>query len=313
MPTYLESLTLRLAAGAARLDDDLRARHAAFLRAAQNADGGFSGREGASDLYYTGFGLRGLALLGELDGPPAERAASFLRARLSGQAAIVDFFSLLYAAGLLETAAGIEVFSGLAVDWRTAVADRLERFRRPDGGYAKTDEGQSSSTYYSFLVVLCHELIGRAPPDPDRLAAFVRSRQRDDGGFVEMGPMKRSGTNPTAAAIGTLKVIGALDGPLAAAAIDYLAEQQTDEGGLAANTRIGMADVLSTFTGVLTLADLDGIDRIDIPAARRFVASMQRQEGGFLGGAWDEATDVEYTFYGLGGLGLLAAAEAGAA
>ena len=29
----------------------------------QNLDGGWSGREGESDLYYTGFALRGLAVL----------------------------------------------------------------------------------------------------------------------------------------------------------------------------------------------------------------------------------------------------------
>ena len=58
--TYLERLTLRLVDGLARLPAEFRARHAAYLSAAQNADGGFSGREGGSDLYYTSFALRGL-------------------------------------------------------------------------------------------------------------------------------------------------------------------------------------------------------------------------------------------------------------
>src|SRR5262245_29315068 len=140
-PNYLEALTLRLAVGAGQLPQETRTRHATFLKASQNGDGGFSGREGESDLYYTGFGLRGLALLGELDGPPAEQAAAFLQSRLAGQAPIVDFFSLLYGAALLETAAGLDVFVGAAGDWRQAVADTLKTFRRPDGGYAKTPEG----------------------------------------------------------------------------------------------------------------------------------------------------------------------------
>jgi geranylgeranyl transferase type-2 subunit beta len=309
MPAYLEQLTLRLAMGAGHLPEEARARHAAFLRRSQAADGGFPGREGGSDLYYTGFGLRGLALVGELDGDPAQRAADFLRTRLAGQAPIVDFFSLLYGAALLETASGIDIYLGQPTDWRDRVAALFESFRRADGGYAKTAEGQSSSTYYSFLVVLAYELIGRAVPQPADLVAFVRSRQRDDGGFVEIGPMKRSGTNPTAAAIGILKVLDAVDDVLRQDVVEFLTEAQSDEGGLLANTRIPVADVLSTFTGTLTLADLGALEAIDLGRARRYVESMQLDEGGFVGGAWDQGTDVEYTFYGLGGLALLHGAK----
>src|SRR6516225_3891888 len=60
---YFDLLTARLAGGVARRPADYRARHAAYLTAAQNADGGFSGRAGGSDLYYTAFALRGLAIL----------------------------------------------------------------------------------------------------------------------------------------------------------------------------------------------------------------------------------------------------------
>jgi geranylgeranyl transferase type-2 subunit beta len=304
--TYLESLTLRLAQGMNSLPEEFRARHAAFLAGQQNADGGFSGREGGSDLYYTGFALRGLAITGELHGDVAARAGAFLKSKLVSQAPIIDFLSLLYGAMLLETSAGIDIFADAPANWRQAVAAALERFRRLDGGYAKTDEGQSSSTYYTFLVLLCLELIGMPPVERERLVEFIHSRWRDDGGFVEIGPMKRSGTNPTAAAIGSLKVLEAIDDETREVTIDYLAEMQNDEGGLLANTRIPVADVLSTFTGVLTLGDLDGLGRIDVSAARRYVDSMQLAAGGFRGGLWDDATDVEYTFYGLGAVALLA-------
>src|SRR5205814_1468068 len=102
MATYLEELTLRLAAGIAELPEELRARHSRYLLAAQREDGGFAGREGGSDLYYTGFALRSLAMLGELYGPPAERAAGFLKSRLTSQESIVDFFSLIYGAELIS-------------------------------------------------------------------------------------------------------------------------------------------------------------------------------------------------------------------
>ena len=55
---YLPRLTARLGNALARLPDEFRDRHAEFLRRCQNPDGGFPGREGGSDLYYTGFALR---------------------------------------------------------------------------------------------------------------------------------------------------------------------------------------------------------------------------------------------------------------
>ncbi|MFQ3650792.1 MAG: prenyltransferase/squalene oxidase repeat-containing protein, partial [Gemmataceae bacterium] len=64
---YLPRLNAQLAAGLRLVPEEVRAKHADFLRSRQNPDGGFSGREGGSDLYYTGFALRGLAVLEALD------------------------------------------------------------------------------------------------------------------------------------------------------------------------------------------------------------------------------------------------------
>lgn len=303
--SYLEDITIRLAQGIDKLPEATRSRHAEWLKAQQRPDGGFAGREGGSDLYYTGFALRGLAMVGELHGPLAERAAAFLKTKLSGSAPIVDFLSLVYGGMLLEMSAGIEVFDGANSAWREQVSEALERFRRPDGGYAKTEEGQSSSTYHTFLVVICNQLIGRPIVDPQGIVKFIRSRRRDDGGFVEIGPMTKSGTNPSAAAAALLRILDGYDDATRTALTDYLLDAQTDEGGFRANTRIPVADVLSTFTAMLTLADLGMVKAVDVDAARRFVESMEVAGGGFRGGVWDEATDVEYTFYGLGASALL--------
>jgi geranylgeranyl transferase type-2 subunit beta len=304
MPAYLESLTLRLVAGLEALRDDVRKRHAAFLAAFQQPDGGFRGREGGSDLYYTGFALRGLALLGHLEGEVVQRASGYLRSQLSRQVPMVDFLSLIYGAAVLNLAAGIDVFVGSAAGWQLNIASALEGFRRDDGGYAKTDEGATSSLYHTFLVVLSQQLIEQPIVEPGRIVEFVRSRQREDGGFVEMPQMKRSGTNPTAAAIGLLRILDALDEDTRESTLDFLCEMQTDEGGLRANTRIPIADLLSTFTGCLTLADLSALDEIDVVAVRRYAKQLEQPEGGFLGAIWDHAADVEYTFYGLGTIAL---------
>src|SRR3990167_1273520 len=108
--SYLGQMTLRLASGAMRLPEPLPRRHAEFFAAAQDADGGFSGREGPSDLYYTGFALRGLALLGGLTEDLASRAAGFLRRHVDTPLPTVDFLSLVLSAVLLEAATGVDVF-----------------------------------------------------------------------------------------------------------------------------------------------------------------------------------------------------------
>jgi geranylgeranyl transferase type-2 subunit beta len=304
MAGYLQALTFRLADAIARLPTVTRERHAAYLRSAQRNDGGFAGREGGSDLYYTSFGLRSLAMLGELDEVCARRAGQFLQGRLTGRESIVDFLSLVYGAALLELVADVDVFADAPGNWREAVAKALGELRRPDGGYAKGPEGRASSTYHTFLVMLCLELIDSPTPDPEAIVGFLKSQRCEGGGFREISVSKRAGTNPTAAAIGALQILEALDSDLRDGCVDFLADMQTDEGGLRANTRIPIADLLSTFTGILSLQDLGAAKEIDMQAARHFAESLEQPDGGFHGAAWDTAHDVEYTFYGLGTLAL---------
>jgi len=308
--SYLIDLNARLAEGVTKLPAELRSRHATYLLTSQNADGGFSGREGGSDLYYTGFALRGLAVLDALTPEVCRRASKFLVGRLNDQVSVVDFFSLLYSCFLVGMA-GEDVLAGSAPDWPERVAAALESFRTPDGGYAKAVAGSSGSVYHTFLVVLSYELLGKPIPAGTEIVRFVHGRQRDDGGFVEIAPMKRSGTNPTAAAIGTLQILSAgnpsaLPPTIRTTAADFLAAMAAPEGGLRGNSRAPVADLLSTFTGLWTLAQLNGVAAIDGVATCRFALAVEMPTGGFRGGLWDERADVEYTFYGLGCLGLLA-------
>lgn len=307
--SYIADVTLRLAAGAQRLPDPLRRRHAAYFAASQNPDGGFSGRQGASDLYYTSFALRGLALLGCLDDAVARPAAAFLSQRLDQPAGVIDFLSLVYSGLILELVTGEDVFAAAGRDRSGLVAGFLGPLRREDGGYAKSPGARHSSTYATFLAASCLQLIDLPIDEPERMAALVRSRQQADGGFVELAPLKQSGANPAAAAVGLLRLLDACDDPTAKRAAAFLAGMQNAEGGFRANTRIPVADLLSTFTALVSLADLDALESIDTSTARRYVEALERPEGGFRGGAWDDAADVEYTFYGLGSLALLTEIE----
>lgn len=304
MTPYLEQLTARLVTGMAEVDPAVRERHAGYLLAAQRDDGGFAGREGESDPYYTTFALRALAILGELNDSVAARAGEFFERQLSTRTSVVDFLSLIYGRAILLNFAGIDPMANTASDWRQAVAGELEKLRRDDGGYAKTEEGAAGSLYHSMLVVICQQLIEVLPVEPERLKQFALARQREDGGFVEMAPMKRSGTNPTAAAVALLMILGADDEELRQTTGKFLQGMQTAEGGFCANTRIAVADLLSTFTGLLTLSDLGATEGVDLQAANAYAQSLACESGGFRGGMWDDGHDVEYTFYGLGVLAL---------
>ena len=303
---YFQNLTTKLTQGLADLSEQHRSNHAKFLRSFQNPDGGFSGREGRSDLYYTGFALRGLAVLDELSLEMAENTAGFLKSSLLQSASIVDFYSLLFSCFLIQSAGGPDVLADSPADWPERVSETLETFRAGDGGYAKSTGAKSGSTYHTFLVGLCYEMLGREFPRKEEVIAFVETRRRDDGGYVELGPMRRSGTNPTAAAVGIVQLIRGdqFDPALMAHVADFLAEMPSMEGGLCANTRIPVADLLSTFTGVWTLSQLQALNRIDMDAVLAYASSLEDDDGGFRGGIWDERSDVEYTFYGLGTLGM---------
>jgi geranylgeranyl transferase type-2 subunit beta len=310
MPTdsYLVKLTTRLTEGLCLLPPEFRQRHASFLASRQNLDGGFSGREGGSDLYYTGFGLRGITVLGALTPDVCNRAADFLRPCLTRQASVVDFFSLLYSCALLQLGGGQDILATSPQDWPDRVAATLETFRTSDGGYGKAVGDRAGSTYHSFLVTLCYQMLGKDMPAVDRLRSFIESRRREDGGFVEIAPMKRSGANPTAAAVGVLQILEDSPEPFHASAhsvIPFLASMASPEGGMRANARAPLADLLSTFTGTWTLSQLNALDKTGIPALKSYVQSLELSNGGFRGGLWDESTDVEYTFYGLGVLALL--------
>ena len=118
--------------------------------------------------------------------------------------------------------------------------------------------------------------------------------------------MKRSGTNPTAAAVALLNSLNAMESDIADDVQGFLTDVVSSEGGFQANTRIPFADGLSTFTGLLTGHDLCRRDIIKPPRILEWLETqIEFPTGGFRGASWDQQADAEYTFYGLGILGLL--------
>jgi geranylgeranyl transferase type-2 subunit beta len=305
--SFLLRLTKRLADELRRLDPERAARHVNFTLRFQQEDGGFAGREGGSDLYYTSFAVRTLALLDALDHSRCLIIADYLKrsAAARQEYSLIDLVSWLYSVMTVQLIGNLELFAGDTERFADEVTASLEAFRRPDGGYAKTSEGGVGSTYHTFLAALCYELLGRSLPDQAGIERFVFSRRRDDGGFVEIGQMRRSGANPTAASAALLKQFGSMDDQTKGGIETFLSQVRGDEGGYRANTQIPFCDLLSTFTVLVTANELGFAKRIDAESCLRYVNHLERSEGGFRGAAWDEHADPEYTFYGLGALALL--------
>ena len=304
--SFLIRLTQRLAAGWQDLSPERAARHGDFILTFQRADGGFAGRDGGSDLYYTGFAVRSLALLNALDSARCRVIAAYLKNAAARQRySLIDLVSWFYAVITIQLAGSVATFEGDFEALADELSAALETFRRADGGYAKTHEGGVGSTYHTFLAVLCHEMLGRTPPDVDGIVRFLLSRRREDGGFVEIGQMRRSGANPTAAAAVLLKRYEAIDPDTLQGIERYLTNVQGSEGGFRANTQIPFCDLLSTFTGLLTAQELGLTNLIKPETRRHFIDQLELREGGFRGAAWDNDADPEYTFYGLGTLALL--------
>jgi len=303
---YLLRLAERLSGGLASMDDERKARHRNWIVSQQKDDGGWGGRLGDSDLYYTSFAVRGLGMLGGMTEDECSRVAGYLRQFDWRSLGVIDLMNWLYTVLAVQAFGGEDLLADADEDWPQQIADKLESLRRDDGGYAKSEQGARGSTYHSFLVTLTYELLGKTPPNPNALIQFVYNHQRDDGGFVEIALAKHSGTNPTAAAIGTLSIVGGFDDELRSDVREYLQSTWTVEGGFQANLRIAMPDVLSTFTGLLTVQDLNIDDLASSRIIERFLVEwLELPPGGFRAAAWDQEADVEYTFYGLGCLALL--------
>lgn len=298
--TYFRQLSDRLRPGVQALGRTCAQAHARFILSAQGPDGGFKGRRHGSDLYYTAFAVRALALLGRLDRTVAQSAAGFLERCAPSTA--VDLVSWLSAAGEIGIALGTPT-PVRGPGW-SVLRDVVEAVRTPDGGYARAPNAPLGSTYQTFLALLCYDLAGAVPPFPGQLAAFVAGRQREDGGFAETAAAAHSGTNATGAGVALALLIGTPPTELTGSA-DLLLSRQARDGGWAATRHAPMGDLLSTFTALVTLNDLGCLDRADLAAASTFVRACADPTGGYRGSIVDEAADVEYTFYGLGAAAIL--------
>ncbi len=301
--SYQWALFRRLWAGVELLSDEEKAAATHFVLSSRCSAGGFRGRGGEADMYYTAFALRALALLGTIqDEVLLEGVRKFLHpfswSRAEGVTGTpADLFSYIFCCSLVGGLGhGTE---------RRHLIDGWKKFRVSDGCFAASTATRYSSTYTTFLAASAFEILEAVTEKEAIETASILARQRADGGFVELEPLKQSGTNPTAAAIALLKMKGTQP-TNAGAAGEFLRARQLPDGGFQANTRIPVSDLLSSFTALVALIDLGEYHRCNLDVLQKYAESMKTPDGGFCGADWDRQSDVEYTFYGLALKALLA-------
>lgn len=308
---YLKELGSRAARGLESFNESFLSRQSRCILAARQPDGGFAGRSATSDLYYTSFALRCAELLG-IDDPELWReAAQYLRECVAPPETVLDCFSILHGTRLIELQLCAGHFPEIRKTRQDTIASLLRRCLTPQGGVAMV-QGGAAGIYHTFLAMLCHHLLGRPMPGAKRAMGFVLACMREDGGFADQSDAAaEGGTNPTAAAVALLVMHDALDDAVAEKVADFIAGMQREDGGFAAHAGAPMSDIMSTFTALVTLAELCTLRRLRLAPVARYVQGLAGTEGGFRGTAMDDVIDPEYTYYGLGALGILGTVAAG--
>ena len=251
-------------------------------------DGGFAGRAGGGDLYYTLFALAALDALGA--GVPGA-TGDFLKRFGPG-----DALDLVHVSALARCWTYVP---GGPPDGpvRDGMLARLGELRCGEGGFSHVPEATTPTAYGCFLALGAMQDL-QVPPDD--FGPCIERMRSADGGYANVPDMPAGSTPATAAAVVTLRQ---LDLPVSPRVAPWLLSQYRG-GGFGAALAAPMPDLLSTATALHALAQLAApLDDIREPCLD-FVDSLWTGTA-FAANLADPIPDCEYTYYGLLALGHL--------
>lgn len=263
-----------------------------FLLSQIDDDGGFCGRDGRSDLYYSVFGLQLCAIFDLM--PPKNSYEYFEKFTDSHELDFIHLASLVRCIALLKTN---------NKNWVKNLIAQIEGFRSADGGYNHLAESAERGTAYAdFLSFLVYRAIACKIPEPGKMLASLEQLKRPDGSYANDCKMESGSTTATSAAVVLSNEFGKkVDNET----VDALLDRQHPQGGFLAGPNSPVPDLLSTATALYALRSFENRLPELNGGHRDFVASLWNEDGGFSGQVFDDVSDVEYTFYALLGLGII--------
>ncbi len=282
MSIYLEILDETLRAGWKMLPENLLQKHLQFIIEQQQPDGGFAGRAGGSDTYYTDFALRVITIISP-DNPSIALTKNYINNLTTMPTDVIDIFNRTNIYRLLQET--------------PIINEDIFIRQKCNGGMARPGE-YTVSAYTTFLGELTQQIAEKNifTYSTDAILQLKCS----DNGFSDTYGENIGQTNSTAAATALLTMAG---GNVSDETLSFLAGMQTSAGGIGAYS-LADADLLSTFTAMMTLLQSNALDKINMAMIARFTATCAEATGGFAA-CPDDSPDVEYTYYGLAILALL--------
>ncbi len=290
-----------------------------FVQNRINHDGGFQGRTGQSDLYYTAFGIDLLHATAPIHHSPFtihDPLPSYLLRFGSGDnLGFMDLVSLARARSRLMP-------DQTPPQWRQSITNHITRFRTANGGYANQSGSSVSSSTATYMARIAFESLGTDPDDPASLCASLATLATPDGAFSNLLGMPAGNTPSTAASLILLNHYASIPpSPLTShpsqptihtpppPSPSWLLDQLDDSGGFLAFPGAPIPDLLATGTALFALACLAGTEPPLPPeliaACQSFITGRRGPSGGYTGHAFDTVEDVEYTYYALLALGSL--------
>ncbi|HEY8550801.1 MAG TPA: prenyltransferase/squalene oxidase repeat-containing protein [Vicinamibacterales bacterium] len=264
-----------------------------YLQGQQHEDGGFRNRAGDADLYYTVFGLEGLAAL---RAPvPVEPTRAFLER--FGDGVGLDLVHLSCLARCWANLPG-----GADEPTRAGILARLQPYRSADGGFNAEAGAETGTAYGAFVAMGAYQDLGAPIPDPDALVRAIGTLTAADGSLSNFPEAEVGITPATAAGVALLRQ---LEAPVPPGLARWLLAQAHPQGGFRALPGAPMPDLLSTATALHALVSMHAdIEPVKEPCLD-FLDSLWTNRGGFYGNWEDDEIDCEYTYYGLLALGHL--------
>ena len=288
---------IEAASGARALLGSRREQVRRILLRRQLPDGGFSGKDQTSDLYYTGFAVLSLLAL-ELD---------FDKARTSRYLHAYRFHENM---DLAHTAAWIRQCRLLTPDFfdqrgKELCLRHLSPFRSTDGAWHHLVNRSAGSAYGCFLVLGAMQDAGLAFDNEfSQITDCIDGLRSSNGGYFNEPDIPAVSVPATAAAVVVRKILQK-DETCESHALRWI-RQSFEEGGCRVMPMAPIPDLLSTAVGLHALS-VYGVDLEPIrQACLSYVDSLWNESVGFCANSIDQLSDPEYMFYGLLALGHLA-------